>query len=350
MSASRSNWISRYLCVAPLAAALLLPWLTDNPYWLTVIATAMAFSILAVSLDLLWGYSGILNLAPAMSFGLGAYTWGIVAAGAEGSWSTYVAVFCAIALPALVAALVAFVSFSVGTRDIYFALITLSLTLVLQQSAQSAAWLTGGSNGLLGIAWPTLGVPGFIEKTFDDPKAFYLLVTIVTIAVVVFCKWLVDGRIGAILTAIRDNRQRMDTLGYSTLHYRVLVSAIAAGLGGLAGMLYAPVTGIVDPSLFGVSLSIQPFVWVAVGGQRTLFGPLLAALLISIGQQTLTGAFASFYLLSIGAIFVVVVICLPAGLASLGPLVLKAADRCRKQLRAHSTVEHDHRSRKWRSR
>lgn len=317
---------SRYLGILPFVAALALPLLTDNPYWLTVVATAMAFSILAISLDLLWGYSGVLNLAPAMSFGIGAYTWGIIGATGDGAATTYLAILCAVLLPALVAAFVAFVSFSVGTRDIYFALITLSLTLVLQQAAQSAAWLTGGSNGLLGIAWPTLGIHGF-EKIIDDPAAYYLLTTIVTIAVLVFGKWLVDGRIGAVLMSIRASQQRMDTLGYSTLRYRILVSAIAGGLGGLAGMLYAPVTGIVDPSLFGVGLSIQPFVWVAVGGQRTLFGPLVAALLISIGQQTLTGAFASFYLLSIGVIFVLVVILLPGGLASLGPMLVKALER-----------------------
>jgi branched-chain amino acid transport system permease protein len=131
----------------------------------------------------------------------------------------------------------------------------------------------------------------------------------------------------------------VETLGYSTLYYRVIASALSAAIGGLAGMLYAPLTGIVDPSLFGVGLSIQPFVWVAVGGQRTLVGPLVAAVLISTGQQTLAGSFASVYLLGIGTVFVLIVLLLPGGLASIGPVLLKIFDRLHPQRRAAPILE-----------
>jgi urea transport system permease protein len=313
-AAPRARWLGGVV----LGAALLLPVFSGDAYWFNVIATSMVFAILALSLDLLWGYSGILNLAPALSFGLGAYAWGIVGTRVEGIEGTYLAALAAVGLPALVAAVVAFVSFSAGARDIYFALITLALTLVLQQVAQSATDLTGGSNGLIGVPWPTVGIPGVFETTYDAPDSFYYVTVVATAAVFGFCVWLVSSRVGTVLEAIRESDQRAETLGYSTLRHRVMVSAVSAAIGGIGGMLYAPLTGIVDPSVFGVALSVQAFVWVAVGGQGTLVGPLIAALLISTGQQTLTGSSATAYLLGIGVAFILVVLFLPGGLASIG--------------------------------
>jgi ABC-type branched-subunit amino acid transport system permease subunit len=310
---------SRLIGLVMLGALFLLPFFTDDPYWLFVLATALLFGILAMSLDLLWGYAGVLNLAPALSFGLGAYAWAIIGADVDGVLGTYLGLGAAVLLPAAAGALVAFVSFFAGARGIYFALITLSLTLVVKQVVQSATQFTGGSNGIIGIPWPTLGVPGVFETTINSTSSFFQLTVVVTAIVFWIVSVLANGRFGTVLEAIRENDQRVETLGYSTLRYRVMVSAISAGIGGLAGMLYAPLTGIVDPSLFGVELSVQAFVWVAVGGQGTLLGPLIAAVLISIGQQTLTGSSASLYLLGIATVFVAIVLLLPGGLASLVP-------------------------------
>jgi urea ABC transporter permease protein UrtC len=304
--------------VVVLTVALIVPEATADPYWYNVLAFGLVFGILAMSLDLLWGYSGILNLAPAVSFGLGAYAWGIVGIHVDGVLGTYLALLAAMTVPALLAAIVAFVSFSAGAREIYFALITLALSLVLLQVAQVWTGLTGGSNGLIGIPWPTIGIPGAFESTLDAPDAYYYLTLAVTAVVLLGCTLLVSGRWGTVLKAIRESDQRAETLGYSTLRHRVAISALSAGLGGVAGALYAPLTGIVDPSVFGVALSVQAFVWVAVGGQGTLAGPLAGALLITTGQQTLTGSSASAYLLVIGVLFVAVVLFLPGGLASVG--------------------------------
>jgi ABC-type branched-subunit amino acid transport system permease subunit len=213
---------------------------------------------------------------------------------------------------------VAFVSFKAGTREIYFALITLALTLVLEQVALVATGLTGGSNGLLGIPWPVVGVPGVFELTFDTPESFYYLVVVVTAIGFAFCSALVSGRFGSILAAIRESDHRAETLGYSTLRYRVVISGIAAAIAGVAGAVYAPLIGIVDPSVFGVALSVQVFVWVAVGGAGTLIGPLIAALLITAGQSSLSGSSATAYLLVIGVVFILIVLFLPGGLSSLG--------------------------------
>lgn len=303
------------LALLALALAVAYPLTKGDPYWYTVLTTALVYGILALSLDLLWGYTGILNLAPAASFGLGAYGWAVVSTRVDGTKGSWLALGAALAVPAVLSALVAFVSFFAGARDIYFALITLAVGLVLQQVAQVWTKVTGGSNGILGMPYPTLG------KTFDTPESFYFLTLGATVVAFGVCWWLVHGRLGTVLTAIRESDRRAETLGYSTLRYRVIASALSGALAGLAGMLYAPSTGIVDPSVFGVALSVQVFVWVAVGGQGTLLGPLIAAVLISVGQQKLTGSSATAYLLGTGVVFLAVVLFLPGGLASIGRLL-----------------------------
>jgi urea ABC transporter permease protein UrtC len=284
-----------------------------DAYWASLLAVALVYGILAMSLDLLWGYAGVLNLAPAVSFGVGAYAWAIVTDHIHGAAGTYGALAAALAVPAAVAALVAYAAFRAGARDIYFSLITLALTLVFEQVAQGWTEVTGGSNGMLGIAYPEL-LPG---SAIMLPES-YLLLTIAAAAIVlvVFAR-LVSGPFGTVLMAIRESEARAETLGFSTLRHRVAVSAISAAAGGLAGALYAPLTGIVEPSVFAVALSIQVFVWVAVGGQSTLLGPLVGAIAITIGQAELSGQAGAWYLLIIGVVFVLVVIVLPGGLASL---------------------------------
>lgn len=311
----------RALGFVALAGAVAYPLTKGNPdWWYTVLTTALIYGILALSLDLLWGYTGILNLAPAASFGLGAYMWAIVSTRIDGTQGSWLALAAALAVPAALSALVAVVSFSAGVREIYFALVTLAIGLVLHEVAQIWTGVTNGSNGILGIPYPTLGIPGVAETSFDTPSSFYFATLVLTVFVFLLCLRLVRGRVGTVLTAIRESDRRAETLGYSTLGYRVLVSAISGGVAGLAGMLYAPSTGIVDPSVFGMALSVQVYVWVAVGGQGTLLGPLIAAALISVGQQTLAGSSAAAYLFTTGAIFMLVVLYLPGGLASLSRL------------------------------
>jgi ABC-type branched-subunit amino acid transport system permease subunit len=313
---SRLGHGQKILALLALAVAIGYPLMKGDPYWYTVLTAALIYGILALSLDLLWGYTGILNLAPAASFGLGAYAWAVVSTRVDGTKGSWLALLAALAVPALLSAVVAVVSFWAGAREIYFALITLAVGLVLQQVAQVWTGVTGGSNGIIGIAWPTFGIAG-VETSFDTPTSFYFGTLAITVAVFLVCLWVVRSRVGAVLKAIRESDRRAETLGYSTLRYRTLASAGSGALAGLAGMLYAPSTGIVDPSVFGVALSVQVLVWVAVGGAGTLLGPLLAAVVISIGQQTLTGSSATAYLLGTGIVFMAIVLFLPGGLASL---------------------------------
>lgn len=313
------RWASA-LALLAVCVAIAYPLTKNDPYWYTVLTTAVAYGVLALSLDILWGYTGILNLAPVISFGVGAYAWAIVGSHIGGSAGTWVALCAAVLLPALLSGVVALVSFWAGVQEIYFALVTLAVGLVLAQVATVWTPVTGGSNGYLSIPFPTFGFAG-ANVGFGTANSFYFFALGVALVTFLACVWLVRGRLGAVLMAIRESDRRAQTLGYSVLRYRVLASAISGALGGVAGMLYAPTTGIVDPSVFSITLSVQVFAWVAVGGQGTLLGPLIAAVLISVGQQTLSGSSAIAYLLVIAGLFLAIVLFLPGGLASLRMIV-----------------------------
>jgi branched-chain amino acid transport system permease protein len=298
--------------VVVFVAAAVVPLVVSDPYYLLVVATGLAFGLLAVSLDLQWGHGGILNLAPAVSFAVGAYTWGTVASRIEGMSGTVAALLCAAVLPAVLFAVVTFVAFRFGARDIYFALITLALSLALLQGASSAVGLTGGSNGLVGIPAATVGSTELFE-----PAAMYWFTLVVVAALVVVTSVVLAGRPGRLVAAMRVNDQRFVSFGYGSLSRKVAVSSAAGALGGVAGALYAPLTGIVEPSVFGVALSVQVFVWVAVGGAGSLVGPFVVAVGLTCAQSFLSGGSASAYLLITAVAFMVVVVALPGGLASL---------------------------------
>lgn len=321
--------------VAPFAVlvifmALVPTWVTSG-YWLDLVALGLIFGLLALSVDLLWGYAGILNLGPVVSFGLGAYTWAIVTQRIEAEWGMYLALAGAVAVPALLAGVVAYIAFRGGAKEIYFALITLALTLILDQVARGWLSFTGGSNGILGIPWPTFG-----GVAFDTPVAFYYFVLAVVACVLLACMWLVRSRIGLIFQATRQNETRAETLGYSTLRFRVLASIIAGGIAGLGGALYAPLIGIVEPTVFAVALTVQAYVWVAIGGQGTLIWPVATALVITVGQSEVTGGSAVLYNLGIGAVFIAVVILMPGGLAS---VVRRVARVVRERVNTRGVVQ-----------
>lgn len=298
--------------VVVFVAASTFPFLVSDAYYLLVVATGLAFGLLAVSLDLQWGHGGILNLAPAVSFAVGAYSWGILASRIEGMSGTLTALLCAAALPAALSAIVTFVAFRFGARDIYFALITLALSLALLQVASSAVDLTGGSNGLVGISLATVGT-----TELWTPLNMYWFTLVVVAALVIVTSTVLAGRPGRLVAAMRVNDQRFVSFGYGSLSRKVVVSSAAGALGGVAGALYAPLTGIVDPSVFGVALSVQVFVWVAVGGAGSLVGPFVVAVGLTCAQSLLSGGSASVYLLVTAVAFMVVVVALPGGLASL---------------------------------
>jgi ABC-type branched-subunit amino acid transport system permease subunit len=299
---------------ALLLVGLLIYGRLADPFGLFIVSSTLILSLLALSVDLQWGYTGILNLGPAAYLGLGAYTYALGRREITVGSPTYIAFALAILFGIILAVAVAFPAFKARTLPIYYALITLAVALILQRWTTVSYDLTGGSNGLIAIPLPDFSLPG-IEMKLTSPEQFFPLATGVVVVAYLACRWLTRSRFGRVLVAIRDDEEKVATLGYDVAATKLLVAAIAGALGALAGALYAPLAGTAHPSLFGIAFSIQAYVWVAVGGQGTLIGPILAGIALKLLENRLRGISADGYVMMLAAVFMLVVIFLPKGIA-----------------------------------
>lgn len=320
------NLLSRRAFVISLIALVILvigiPLAFSGNFVITIIATGMLFAVLALSMDLLWGTAGILHLAPALSFGIGAYLWAILNNVFEGWWSTPVILVATAAIAAAVAGIVALVAFRSGVKDIYFALLTLALALAVQQIILSQGDVTGGSNGLVGIPAPVFELPGLFRLELKSQLSLYYFAGVLLIAALAVAFLVQRSRFGRVLVGLRENELRADALGYRTLWYKTAISMTSAAMAAVGGAIYGSTIGIVDPSVIGVALSIQVFVWVTLGGVGSLIGPIVIAVLLTTTQSMLAGSSATVYQLVTGCLFVLAVLFLPNGIASI-PSLLK---------------------------
>ena len=310
----RTIWAARW-------AVLLLVGLAQygrfsDPFGLFIVSSALVLSLLALSIDLQWGYAGILNLGPAAYLGLGAYTYALVQRNVTVGSPTWLAFGLAILLGVVLAVVVAYPAFKARTLPVYYALITLAVALILQRWTAVSYNLTGGSNGITGIRLPDFSLPGF-DLRMTTADQFFPLAAGVAIVVYLALLWLTRSRFGRVMAAIRDDEEKAATLGYDVSGVKLIVAAIAGGIGALAGALYAPLIGTAHPSMFGIAFTIQAFVWVAVGGQGTLIGPLLAAIALKLLENQLRGISADGYVMVMAALFMLAVIFLPQGIAGL---------------------------------
>lgn len=281
-----------------------------------IVSSALVLSLLALCVDLQWGYAGILNLGPAAYLGLGAYAYAITQRDLTAVAPTYPAFALALVLGAGLALIVAYPAFRARTIPVYYALITLAVSLILQRWASVSYDFAGGSNGLIVINLPDFSLPGLTYR-LASPDDFYPLVAVIVLACYLLCVALTSSSFGRVLRAIRQDEEKVATLGYDVAAHKLLVVAVAGAIGGLAGALYAPLSGTAHPSLFALTFSIQAYVWVAVGGQGTLIGPILAALALKMLENRLRGVSSDNYLMILAAAFMLSVIFLPRGIAGL---------------------------------
>ncbi len=298
-------------------AVLALLGLRFNDYYLELVARALLLGLFALSVDLAWGYTGILSIGQAVFFGLGAYTYTILAQRFPYPGITYAALAAAVLLPALLAVGIAFVGFHTGTHQIYFALITLALGLIFESVAVVWRGLTGGFDGLINIPFPHIVLAPGWGILIDRPLWYFYFVLLVCAGLYVLSHRLVTSPVGSVLEAIRENEERAVFLGYDTRRYKRIIFLLAAGLGGFAGALYAPLAGITSPDLFGFILSAQVVMWVAIGGRASLIGGFLGAMTLYIGEALLRDILLNFYLMIVGLAFIFVVIFFPAGFMGL---------------------------------
>jgi urea transport system permease protein len=322
-----------FVVALPLANAT--GFLSD--YYLNLFGKYLALAILALGMDLLWGYAGILSLGQAIFFGIGAYAIGMAmmlegaGKGVYGEavpdfmvwnqvyqlpwfWKPFryfpLAVAAALLVPAALALVIGVLTFRRRLRGTYFAILTQAIAFAVWLMINRNEMKLGGTNGLtdfksfLGFS---LGRPGTL-------RALYVLTAVLLVAAFLLARWLVRSKTGLVLQAIRDNERRLEFLGYNVASFKIFVFAVAAALAGLSGLLYAPQVGIITPSQVGVLPSLEIVIWVAFGGRGTLWGAVLGAISINWLRSVLTATYPTLWPIILGGLFASVVLLVPQGL------------------------------------
>ena len=334
-------WLTGFALLIVLPILNVLPsedsWLHVSDFALNRFGKFLAFAILALGLDLIWGYTGILSLGHGVFFGLGAYCIGMNLMLGIGSESVYgselpdfmvwnqmtavpwfwkpfyslpVALLAGILVPVACACLFGFLAFRSRIKGVYFAIITQALAL--------SAWLVfnrnetnlGGTNGLTDFK----KIAGFSLSEPGTQRALYVMTVLCLGGAYLLCRWITQSRAGKVLVAIRDSEQRVLFSGYSPANYKLFVFVLSAAMAGVAGMLYVPQVGIITPAQIGVLPSLEMVIWVAVGGRGTLVGAILGAVGVNWARSTLTNHFPELWPFFLGGLFVAVVLAFPEGL------------------------------------
>ena len=279
-------------------------------YTVNILIRALFLATLALTVDLLWGYTGILTFGQSAFFGIGAYACALVFThwGFGAGWAILALVLGIVAAMA-VAALVGWLAFYHGAAPLYGSIVTLALPIVLTQVVFAGGRTTGSSSGLSGF--PTYYWS--IEIWFWLAGVYLVLVTGMA--------WLfVRSDMGRVLVAIKENETRCAYLGIPVPRIKILLMVATGGIGAIAGFGYAAFTNVVAPELTGFLLGTELLIWVALGGRGTLIGPVLGAIFIDVTSSYLLGSFPFYWKLLIGILFVVVIVALPQGLM---PVVTK---------------------------
>jgi branched-chain amino acid transport system permease protein len=306
--------IGRALLVVAVLALLTAPAWLASPYHLHVLIMAGIFAILAQSLNLLLGYTGQLSLGHAAFFGIGAYTSALLALKLE--WSFWLALPCAAAAAGLAGWAIG--RLALKLRGAYFVLVTISFAGVISLVSINWMELTNGPLGLPGVPPPELGPWSFRTKS-----AYYYLVLAGAAGAYAVCHRLVHSRIGRALVALRENEPLAESVGIDGTRYLVLAAVVSAALAGVAGSLYAHYTRFVSPEVFLFTYTVTMVIMVIAGGQGTLVGPVVGALLFTALPEALREAMAwQWQMLAYGVVLVVLVFFLPRGIV---PAVARAA-------------------------
>ena len=305
-------------------------------FWVTLAGKILSYAIVAVALDLVWGYAGILSLGHGLFFALGGYAMGMYLMrqiGREGQYQSELpdfmvfldwkefpwhwwmsehfwwAALLVVLVPGLLAFVFGFFAFRSRVKGVYFSIITQALTFAAMLLFFRNNTGFGGNNGFTDFK-RILGLP---ITTPGTRMALFALTAAVLIATLLLARWVVTSKFGRVLTAIRDAEQRVMFCGYDPVHYKLAVFTASAVLCGIAGALYVPQVGIINPSEMSPANSIEIAIWVAVGGRGTLAGAVLGAGLVNAAKSYFTVLFPEYWLYFLGLIFIIVTLFMPRG-------------------------------------
>ncbi len=322
----------------PEASALHIP-----TYAVSLLGKYLAFALLALSVDLIWGFAGILSLGHGAFFTLGGYAMGMYLMRQIGERGVYghpllpdfmvflnwkelpwywhgfdffpFAALMVVLAPGLLALVFGWFSFRSRVTGVYFAIITQALTFALMLTFFRNDTGFGGNNGLTDFK----DILGFNLRSDGTRAALFAATALALAAGFAVSRMIVTSRLGRVLVAIRDAEGRARFLGYRVEHYKLFVFTVSAMLAGIAGALYVPQVGIINPSEFAPANSIEIIVWVAVGGRGSLYGAALGAVLVNFAKTYLTGALPEVWLFALGGLFVAVTLFLPKGIVGTLP-------------------------------
>jgi urea transport system permease protein len=326
-------------CVLVPIAALAVPAdsiFAISAYGLTLVGKIMCYALCAVALDLVWGYCGILSLGHGLFFALGGYAMGMYLMrqiGRDGVyqmdlpdfmvfldwkqmpwfWHGSESFLWAVAMVLLVPGALAFVfgwfAFRSRVKGVYLSIITQAVTYAAMLLFFRNDTGFGGNNGFTDFK----RILGFPIAAIETRVVLFVLTGLALIGAYLACRFIVRSKLGRVVTAIRDAESRVMFTGYDPLPYKLAVWTFSAVLCGIAGALYVPQVGIINPSEMAPANSIEMVIWVAVGGRGTLVGPIVGAALVNGAKSIFTASFAEYWLFFLGALFVAVTLFLPRG-------------------------------------
>ena len=341
---SRNAWLGIAIVVIVLASLpalnLIFPAghaLHISSFAIGLIGKFLCYALAALALDLVWGYTGILSLGHGLFFALGGYAHGMYlmrAAKASPemlpdfmgflSWKTFpwfwsftehfwYAMLLVVLVPGLLAFLFGYFAFRSRIKGVYFSIITQALTFAAMLLFFRNETGFGGNNGFTDFK----KILGFDITAADTRAVLYWVSLAVLLASLIIARAITQSKLGRVLTAIRDSESRLRFLGYEPLGFKLFIWTLSAILCAIAGALYVPQVGIINPSEMSTENSIEMVIWVATGGRGTLIGPIIGAGTINGLKTWFTSVFPEFWLYALGLIFVLVTLFLPQGIVGL---------------------------------
>jgi urea transport system permease protein len=309
-----------------------------SAYTVSIMGKYLTFALLGLSLDLVWGYCGILALGQGAFFALGGYAMGMYLMRQIGNRSVYgnpllpdfmvflnwtelpwywmgfdhfgFAALMVLLVPGVLAFVFGWLAFRSRVTGVYLSIITQALTYALLLAFFRNEMGFGGNNGLTDFK----DILGFNIQA-EAVRAGLLMVSgLVLIGAFIGCRWVMQSKLGRVVTAVRDQESRVRFLGYRVEHFKLWVFVLSAMLAGIAGALYVPQVGIINPSEFSPLTSLEIVIWVAIGGRGTLYGAIIGAVLVNYAKTLLTGWAPEIWLFFLGATFILVTVFLPDGL------------------------------------
>ena len=350
MADKKKKWELWIVAIATVFLLVVLPalnafnepgsWLHVSNFTINLYGKYLCYGLLAISVDLLWGYTGLLSLGQALFFTLGAYMMGMHLMRMIGDLGQYhqpipdflvflgwsklpkfwepfaslpFALVMVILLPSIVALVFGFLAFRSRIKGVYFSILTQALTYAACLLFFRNDLLMGGNNGFTDFKF----IAGHDLRTASTQRGLYICTVLLTLAAYFICKWLTATKFGKVQRAIRDSENRVLFSGYATANFKLFVFVFAAIIASLAGALYVPQVGIINPSEMAPDKSLEAVVWVAVGGRGTLIGPVIGAFAVNAMKSWATRAYPDLWLMFLGLTFILVTLFMPKGIFGL---------------------------------